>query len=612
MGQQNTISLLSKSSWKMRLQAGCYLFILAISLSFTITSYAQELTRESFTAGASSSSLLVYDSFDDTGHVDTIRDAVTESMDQFDSLFNDPVVPLMDVLVHVDAFTSVEATSGLSGSEAWAQSHYDVTPDFEFEEIVGEHVFSGSKVCYLEVQDSPVDTLTLQFEIAHEIARCFLANQEFYLDTDYGSGDSWLVSSIADFLASTVYPDNAGVILTERAGFNGLQDVVLASETIVGSSGLLTNTDYVAVYFWLYLSTLEGDAETLPATEDAVLDLLRNYTGLSYDDDVFHPYLNAEIENLSVQFGNFGVALARDALAGQPLSDDLFETPIPTDIPLTDTVSMYTDFSLRFKQFSTFIDVPAIEISVSELPEDTSIQVQVSGDELVYQNVYPDSPVVLCKEDDEILLNSVVSRAYEATGEEVVFDIIYTPLEEYEDCEDPETTSPDDSDEEEEDFSCLVGEFELVDLPAESFSDVFGDLAGASDITVGSMNLSIDEFLHVTHTADDFSVNTDMSGMDMLVTIDIAVSGNLNVHTVDGISFTVDSFNYSFDSITAMANIDGQTMDLSTLASDMVSEFGNAVFLPPVRLVCTDFGLDYHVSINGIESVWGYHAIMTE
>ncbi len=95
------------------------------------------------------------------------------------------------------------------------------------------------------------------------------------------------------------------------------------------------------------------------------------------------------------------------------------------------------------------------------------------------------------------------------------------------------------------------------------------------------------------------------------ININIAVSGNLNLMTEDGITFAVESFSYVFESITATATIDDQTMDLSDLASDMVSEFGNAVFLPPVQLVCQDFGLDYHVSLNGIESVWGYHEIDT-
>lgn len=588
------------------------LFLLTLTLGLSIVhTQAQETMRESFAAGDSSTNLLVYDSLDDIGHVNSVRDAVIEAMDSFDALFDDPVtIPEVEALVTIDSFVGAEA-SRMGGSETWTQSSYEVVGDPDFIDVVGDHIFFNSSICYVEVDDFVSDNRELQFEIAHEIARCFLANRFSDMDIDYGSNEGWLVESLAEWLATVVYPTDASIILSERAGFNELLDIVLVSDTILGDNGLVTNIDYAAVYFWMYLSSLEGDAVTPSSTANDVLNLLRNYTGLSYEEDFFHPYLDTEIENLPDQFSSFGVALATESLAGQPPSTDLFDTTIPTDIPMTDTVSMDSDFSLRFRQFSTFIDVPAIEVSVSGLPEDSSVRVQVSGDEISYQMVNPDASVVLCKDDDEILLNSVVSRAYEGeVDSDITFEIIYEPLEEYEDCEEPE---PDLSSETErgDGTSCLVGNFELVDLPAAAFSEIFGDLVGASDISVGTMNLTIDEGLNVTHAADDFSVNMDMSGMQMVVNIDIAVSGHLDVVTTDGVSFAVESFTYSFDSISATATIDDQTMDLSDLASDMVSEFGNAVFLPPVQLACTDFGLNYHASLNGVESIWGYHGLDT-
>lgn len=591
--------------WRIFIHSSCYLAALLLICISIPTSHAQEAVREVFTAGSSASNLLVYDSLDDLGHVNIVREGVVTAMDSFDTLFDDPVtIPELDILVYIESFLGDETSRG---SESLAQSHYDSVGDPDFIDVVGDHVFIGSDLCYLRVDDFASDSSALQFEIAHEVARCFLANSFTNLDTDYGNDNQWLVESLSEWLATTAYPIDAGAILSKRLGFNQLLDVVRTSDTFIGNN----RYDYTAVYFWMYLATLEGDAETLPATPDSILNLLRNYRDISYSADFFQSYLNTEIENLSDQFGNFGVSMAMDLLAGQPFSDDLFDTPIPTDIPVTDTVSMDTNFSLRFKQFSTFIDVPAIEVSVSGLAEGSSLRVYVSGNEVRYQRVTPGAPVILCKEADEILLSSVVSRAYEeGATTDISFEIVYKPLEEYEECEEPD---PDLSTEAErgDGTSCLVGEFELVDLPSEAFSNIFGDLSGASDISVGSMNLTIDEALNVTHTAEDFSVNMDMSGMQMLVNINIAVSGNLNLMTEDGITFAVESFSYVFESITATATIDDQTMDLSDLASDMVAEFGNAVFLPPVQLVCQDFGLDYHVSLNGIESVWGYHKIDT-
>ncbi|MEM9949978.1 MAG: hypothetical protein AAF846_00150 [Chloroflexota bacterium] len=578
--------------------------LMIIGLHASHITHAQELTRETFSGGASASNLLIYDSFASPVHVDAVRDAVTTAMDGYNALFDAPaLVPELEVLVIIESFIPIET---LGGSHTWAQAKFDNVGDIAFSEQVGDHLFFNEDICYLQVTDSTTDNDLLAFEIAHEIARCTLANTFDALDTGYSSDESWLVTSIAEWLVSTVYPIDAGAILSRRDGVNQLTDLILASDTIIGDSSLLTDAHYAGVYFWIYLATLEGDALIPASTEDSVLNLLWNYTGFSYDTDEFHPYLASEIEDLAEQFSLFGVALAINSLAGQANSDVLFDGAIPTDIPVLDAVVMNNDFALRFKQFSTFIDVPAIEVSVTS-PTDSSVRVQVSGDSLNYQIVTADAPVILCKPDDEIILSSIVSRAYETDPFSTIdFEITYEPLEDYEDCEEEEPASSHDDDED-SDTSCLVGEFELVDIPTESFAQVFGDMASPDDIFIESMTLSIDDLLNIDHQAENFSVNTDMSGINMLVTIDIAVSGNFGVSTSDGITFTVERLTYSFDSISAVANIDGQTMDLSDLASDMVTEFGNNVFLPPARLVCTDFGLDYYVVVNGIETLWGYH-----
>lgn len=373
----------------------------------------------------------------------------------------------------------------------------------------------------------------------------------------------------------------------------------------MGITSPLAETGYVAVYWWLYLATLEGDALTPPSTDNDVINLILNYPSFSFDEATFHQYLMDELPDTPTLWGDFGVALARDLVPAQPDASDLMDSPIPSDVPITDDVAMDIDFSMRFKSYSTFADVEAIRVSVSDLDSASSIRVQVASDDNDYQQVTPDAPIVICKDEGEIILRSVITRAKDEG--DATFTVTYEPLEEYEDCEEDESTAPDE-DEEADESSCLVGEYRIGNIPAEDFARTLGDLADGSDVSVESMILTIDESFNITHTADDFSVNMALAGTDMevLVNIDIAVSGSMTFNTVDGNSFSVQSFNYSFDSISATANISGQVMDLSELASDMVSEFGNAVFLPPVRLVCTDFGLDYHVSINGNESVWVY------
>jgi hypothetical protein len=55
-----------------------------------------------------------------------------------------------------------------------------------------------------------------------------------------------------------------------------------------------------------------------------------------------------------------------------------------------------------------------------------------------------------------------------------------------------------------------------------------------------------------------------------------------------------------------MTEIAGQVLDVSDLARDLVNDAGTGMFQPPIKLVCTGAGLDYHVVVSGQESIWTY------
>jgi hypothetical protein len=267
---------------------------------------------------------------------------------------------------------------------------------------------------------------------------------------------------------------------------------------------------------------------------------------------------------------------------------------------------LLSDFGLRYDAFNTFADVAAIEVSITDMPEETTARVQISTDSVAYQPLAPGESLVLCKDEADFVIYSVASRAYDDDAA-FEFSVNFEPLEEHDDCEEDEP-APDDEEEDEEEPICLAGTYTVSGIPFSDIAASLGDIAGPDDISIGSIVLTIGEEGQISHVAEDFNINTNMEGMSMLVSIDLAVSGQMNVQTTDGTTFNVNQFDYSVDRITATANIGGQVMDLSTLASDMMSEFSGSIFRPPVKLVCTDLGLDYYVTVSGVQGIWVYEA----
>lgn len=128
--------------------------MMLIGIGVNSSVHAQEMVRETFTAGDTFNNLLVYDSGYAMADVDIVRDAVEHSMDTFSGLFNSPLAEV-EVLVYINSGSfSEERGLGLRGSETWVQSQYDFSPDFTFFEAQGEHTFSVTDVCYIQVQDS--------------------------------------------------------------------------------------------------------------------------------------------------------------------------------------------------------------------------------------------------------------------------------------------------------------------------------------------------------------------------------------------------------------------------------------------------------------------------
>ena len=403
----------------------------------------------------------------------------------------------------------------------------------------------------------------------------------------------------AEYIATLASGD--GSILVDRPGYDELEELVSFDEPLFDSrsagSGYI---GYAPTYFWIYLldngMTIDDLLEMADLTGDSGVSI-----------ETIYDYLMTNIPDAGTTFSQFAVALATDAIISAPNSFALFESIEDIEIPRDYPMQFEDIFTLDFRQFLITDDtVDAIRVSISELPEDDSVQVSVSNEERPYQALLPGDALIYCQHDSGTLLKVVGTHS---NGDNFVeYTLSMEGIEDYPDCEEEDETPPAAIPGEGESESCLPGNYILVRAPIDDFLTIFD--GAAESMTIEEMLFSIDGDGNISHQATGFNINMVMDDLPMTVSMNLTLSGQLDLSTGDGVTYDVETINYSMDSITASTDIMGQVMDMTPLAQEIASMGGRtSVIEPPVRLDCTEDGLNYFVTIAENETIWQYRKL---
>jgi hypothetical protein len=566
-----------------------FILLLVMGLgTFTVMAQPDRIL-EPFSAGGVTNLLRYVPETEDVAMA--AREAVGHAIDVYMPLW-DPgttIVPfqtVIDVLNEEDDVVQAEAAiKGLA----------------EIPESFGDVTFTGTTACHVTVYALDIFELDIAPVLAHEIAHCF---QDHYIvgshDGTTIANSSWWAEGTAEWLASLAYPEYAA----ETFGLGVAQDELLyLSENNQPLTDTASHNDdyggYGSLYLWQFLAS-PGGLDSGMGSPETVLASVRDVPVTIASLEDYDNYLARELVNAPEEMHDFGVALARQNLAFQPMPSELFGTPEISALPFSFEVEA-NDFTLDFDAFEFFLTegVEAIQVSTRGL-SDASIMVSVNNEGNTYTRIGDDSPVTLCLPETGVVVRVVTTRA--DGDSDSTFVVRMEPALDAEDCTSPalgESSTP----------SCINGTWQLTSDPMEYLVEATqGSVHAESTPGLTIVGFAADG--SVAYTIDGFTLaigdGETMSGGVM--TMNAAMTGRISyVYNDDG-TYTVSDFDMTVQDLSVVANINGFEMDMTDMALSVL-DVSNSFAPTPARLTCRGDMLDWVIVHNGEEYVWSFSRI---
>lgn len=557
-------------------------------VAFAVTAQSDP-TVEVFTAGGVTN-LIRYTPEVESAATDA-RDAVGRAIDVYMPLW-DPGASTIPFQTVVDVFNE-HNEDAQAGASIYARD--DIPEPF------GDFTFTGMAACYVKVYAVGIPELEIAPVLAHEIAHCF---QDYYILGSHAGtsieNSSWWAEGTAEWLASLVYPDRAA----EAFGLGAAQAELLF---VTDNNHPFTDTashnedygGYGSLYLWQFLASPGGLDSGMGSPETVLASVREVPVSISSLED-YDDYLAGELDEAAQEMHDFGVALARQNLAFQPMPSELFGTPEISTLPLNVDVDV-EDFTLDFRAYEFFPTegVEAIRVSTRGLTDD-SIMVSVNSEGNTYTPIDDASPVTLCLPETGVVVRVVVSRA--DGDSESPFVVRMEPTADAEDCTSPalgESVAP----------TCIVGTWQLTSDPIELLVEATQRRVNAES-SAGMTIVAFGEDGSIAYTMNDWTLaigdGRTMTGGVM--TMDAAMTGRIAyIFNGDG-TYTVSNLNLTVQDLSVTANINGFEMDMTDMVLGMLDISG--MFVPtPAMLTCSGDLLSWVIEYNGREYRWMFSRV---
>ena len=569
---------------------GCFGTIyLIVGLAAYAATAQSEPILETFTAGGVNN-LIRY--APETESVATIaRDAIGRAIDVYMLLWEPgaSVVPFQTVVEVLNEYDE----------EVQAEAAIDELADIP--EPYGDVTFTGTTACYVTVYAVDIAELDIAPVLAHEIAHCF---QDHYIvgshDGTTIENSSWWAEGTAEWLASLVYPERAA----ETFGLGVAQEELLY---VVDNNQPLTDSatrnddygGYGSLYLWQFLAS-PGGLDSGMGSPETVLASVRGVPVSITSLEDYDNYLARELGGAPQEMHDFGVALARQNLAFQPMPSELFGAPEISALPLNVDIEV-EDFTLNFQAFEFFATegVEAIQVSTRGL-SDASIMMSVNHEGNDYTRIGDDSPVTLCLPETGVVIRMVVSRA--DGDSDAPFVVRMEPAADPEDCTSPalgESVSP----------TCIVGTWQLTSDPMEYLVEATMTGSGAESVP-GTTIVAFAEDGSVAYTMDGWvlAIGDAATQSGGTMTMSAAMTGRIAYIFNDDGTYTVSDLDLAVQDMSVMANINGFEMDMTEIVMGSLDVSTTLVPIP-ARLSCNGDMLDWVIEYNGEEYTWLFSRI---
>jgi hypothetical protein len=564
-------------------------FGMILSMASLAVTAQSEPILDSFTAGGVTN-LIRY--APETEGVATIaRDAIGRAIDVY--------MPLWEPGASVVPFQTVVEVLNEFDEEIQAEAAIDELADIP--EPYGDVTFAGTTACYVTVYAVDIAELDIAPVLAHEIAHCF---QDHYIAGSHDGttieNSSWWAEGTAEWLASLVYPERAA----ETFGLGVAQaELLFVTENNQPLTDTASHNDdyggYGSLYLWQFLAS-PGGLDSGMGSPETVLASVRTVPVRIGSTEDYDNYLAMELGSAAQEMHDFGVALARQNLAFQPMPSELFGTPEMSTLPLSVDVEV-EDFTLNFEafEFSPTEGVEAIQVSTRGL-SDTSLMVSVNHEGNDYTPIGDDNPVTLCLPETGVVVRVVTTRA--DGDSDAPFVVRMEPATDPGDCTDPAlgvSLSP----------TCIVGTWQLTSDPMEYL--VEATMTGSSAESVpGSTIVAFAEDGSIAYTMDGWVLvigdAATQSGGTM--TMSAAMTGRIAYIFSDDGTYTVSDLDLTVQDMSVMANINGFEMDMTEIVMGSL-DVGNTLVPIPARLSCNGDLLDWVIVYNGEEYTWLFSRI---
>jgi hypothetical protein len=564
-------------------------FGMILSMASLAVTAQSEPILDSFTAGGVTN-LIRY--APETEGVATIaRDAIGRAIDVY--------MPLWEPGASVVPFQTVVEVLNEFDEEIQAEAAIDELADIP--EPYGDVTFAGTTACYVTVYAVDIAELDIAPVLAHEIAHCF---QDHYIvgshDGTTIENSSWWAEGTAEWLASLVYPERAA----ETFGLGVAQaELLFVTENNQPLTDTASHNDdyggYGSLYLWQFLAS-PGGLDSGMGSPETVLASVRTVPVRIGSTEDYDNYLAMELGSAAQEMHDFGVALARQNLAFQPMPSELFGTPEMSTLPLSVDVEV-EDFTLNFEafEFSPTEGVEAIQVSTRGL-SDTSLMASVNHEGNDYTPIGDDNPVTLCLPETGVVVRVVTTRA--DGDSDAPFVVRMEPATDPGDCTDPAlgvSLSP----------TCIVGTWQLTSDPMEYL--VEATMTGSSAESVpGSTIVAFAEDGSIAYTMDGWVLvigdAATQSGGTM--TMSAAMTGRIAYIFSDDGTYTVSDLDLTVQDMSVMANINGFEMDMTEIVMGSL-DVGNTLVPIPARLSCNGDLLDWVIVYNGEEYTWLFSRI---
>lgn len=562
---------------------------LLVSLTALATTAQSEPILESFTAGGVNN--LIRYARETEGVAMIARDAIGRAIDVY--------MPLWEPGASVVPFQTVVEVLNEYDEEVQAEAAIHELADIP--EPFGDVTFTGTMACYVTVYAVDIAELDVAPVLAHEIAHCF---QDHYIAGSHAGttieNSSWWAEGTAEWLASLVYPEHAA----ETFGLGAAQaELLFVTENNQPLTDTASHNDdyggYGSLYLWQFLAS-PGGLDSGMGSPETVLASVRGVPVRISSIEDYDNYLAGELGGAAQEIHDFGVALARQNLAFQPMPSELFGTPETSTLPLNVDMDV-EDFTLSFHAFEFFPteDVEAIQVSTRGL-SDASIMVSVNSEGNTYTPIGDDNPVTLCLPETGVVVRLVTTRA--DGDSDSAFVVRMEPAVEDEDCTSPalgESISP----------TCIVGTWQLTSDPMEYLVEatMTGSMAESVPGTTivafaedGSMAYSMNDWVLVISDAATQSGGT--------MTMSAAMTGRIAyTFNADG-TYTVSDLDLTVQDLSVIANINGFEMDMTEIVMGTLDVSQTLVPIP-ARLSCNGDLLDWVIAYNGQEYTWLFSRI---